>query len=110
MAFSARDVIGTHPWFDHKSKVERKTRYDGRDWQDCNTKDCCGATKKGCVVITTTVGGAIIGGIVGGAIVGAPTAGLGILPGVVLGVGIGAALGAAVGVAITEIIEKCEKN
>ncbi len=102
MTYSARDIIGTHAWIDHQDKVSRKTRYDGRDWENCDTKNCCGLTKKGCIVVTGAVGGATIGAIVGAAVVGTPTGGLGCIPGAIIGAIIGGVIG--------EFIEKCEKN
>lgn len=102
MTYSARDIIGTHAWIDHQSKVERKSRNNGRDWEGCETKNCCGATKKCGFICATTLAGGLIGAGIGAAITGIPTGGA--------GAPIGAVVGFVVGIVIAEIKEKCEKN
>lgn len=99
---TAREIIGTHVWIDHQEKVRHKSKNNERDWKDCNSKNCCGATKKCFIIGASTLTSGLIGAGIGAAITGIPTGGAG-FP-------IGASIGFVLGIVIGEIIEECEKN
>lgn len=98
MAYAAKDVIGTHPWIDHSSKVREKSLKAGREWSQM--PDCLSKEQK-CVVTTCTVVGGVIGGLAGSA-----AGGLGAVP----GAAIGATGGFFIGLALVGAEAECTKK